>query len=125
MNITTLQLPFTINEALIALGYSFAIVYITWIFYLAVMNLARARDNGTLSKVAYVFGLPVLYVGLFFDALVTIFVGTILFLDLPRELTLTGRLQRLSKKPDTWRGKLAIWICRNLLDTFDPSGDHC
>lgn len=56
-----------------------------WTLYLAVMNLARARDAGTLSRPAYYLGLPLLYVGLLIDMLMNIFIATILFLELPQE----------------------------------------
>jgi len=44
--------------------------------------------------------------------------------DPPREWLVTDRLTRLHDRSD-WRGRLARWICINLLDYFDPSGRHC
>jgi len=40
--------------------YGFGSMYVLWVFYLAVMNLKRARDAGTLTKPALVLGMPVL-----------------------------------------------------------------
>lgn len=104
--------------------HSLAITYLLWLFYLAVMNLKRAKDNGTLNPVALVLGYPFLIIGLILDLLVNVFVMTFLFLELPRETLVTARLKRLIKEGG-WRGKLAYLFCHYLLDTFDPSGSHC
>jgi hypothetical protein len=106
---------------LIAIGCLYAL----WLFYLAVMNLIRARDAGTLSRPAYIFGLPILLIGITIDFLTNIILATILFLELPKELLVTARLSRHIKDGSGWRKNLAQWFCTNLLDAFDPSGCHC
>ena len=100
-------------------------LYALWIFYLAVMNLKRAQDAGTLPRTALVFGYPVLLAGLLIDLFVNVFVASIIFLDPPRELTMTARLKRYaSEQPKTWRASVSVWFAANLLDVFDPSGKH-
>lgn len=101
-----------------------ALFYITWLFYLAVMNLKRAKDAGTLSKVALVMGYPILLVGLVLDALLNVTVMTVLFLEPPREWLVTARLKRHAEVFGPWRGDLARWFAKHLLDVFDPSGKH-
>lgn len=106
--------------------YSFLLTYLLWLFYLAVMALERARDGGTLSKTALVLGIPILCIGYFLDFSANVMVCTPLFLELPKEALVTQRLRRhISEESDSWRKKLAAWLCTNLLDTFDPSGCHC
>lgn len=105
------------------LATSFVLIYALWIFYLAVMNLDRANKQGKLVKLAYVFGMPVLFVGLFLDLLVNVFVMTPLLFELPREFTVTARLKRHNRQSTGWRKRLAVWF-EPLLDPFDPSGDH-
>jgi hypothetical protein len=99
-------------------------IYITWLQYLAVMNLQRARDTQKLTKPAYYMGLPMLYIGLFCDFTVNVVWVTFLFLDPPRELLITGRLERYVRGPDGWRKRLAQWFAANMLDPFDPRGIH-
>jgi hypothetical protein len=106
---------------LIAIGC----IYALWLFYLAVMNLIRARDAGTLSRPAYILGLPILLIGLAIDFLTNMILVTILFLELPREPLVTARLSRHINESTGWRKHLAQWFCKNLLDAFDPSGCHC
>lgn len=113
-----------------AVGYyvvhSLVGLYLLWLFYLAVMNLQRAKENGTLSLPAKILGLPIVIVGVLLDVVVNIFVMTILFLERPKEWLVTDRLQRhVRYHSGTWRAKLAYVICHYLLDTFDPSGKHC
>lgn len=111
--------------ACLLLAWALGSAYALWVFYLAVMALKRARDAGTLSPVALRLGWPVLLVGLAIDAAVNLTVASVLFLELPRELTVTARLTRhIEQRPAHWRGRLALWITSHLLDTFDPSGLH-
>jgi len=110
---------------LIALGSSFLAFYILWIFYLAVMNLARAHEAGTLKPIAYKLGIPILVVGYILDVLINWTLLTIMFLEPPYELTVSARLSRHFKAPTGYRRVVSVWICANLLDTFDTSGTHC
>lgn len=119
LNITPLS-------ALAYIVYSASALYALWFFYLAVMNLKRAQDAGTLSKPALVLGMPLLIVGLVIDLIVNVCVASVALLEMPRELTVTDRLSRLIRtRRDTWRGKSACWFCEKFLDAFDPSGRHC
>lgn len=102
---------------------AFLLMYSLWVLYLAVMNLKRARDAGKLSRPAYILGMPLLYGGLFIDFLCNVLVMTPLMLELPRELTVTSRLQRHALGSG-YRQKIALWMGAHLLDPFDPSGKH-
>ena len=96
-----------------------------WVFYLAAMNLLRARASGHVPGVAYWLGLPVIIVGALIDIVFNCTLFSLLFLELPREPMLTKRLKRHIKYGFGWRKSLAIWLCKNLLNPFDHSGDHC
>ena len=108
---------------LYAAAIGFGATYALWVFYLAVMNLKRARDVGLLNKTALTLGYPVLFAGYILDAFVNIFVMTFLFLEMPEELTVTERLKRHIKTSDGWRLRLASWFIP-ILDPFDPSSHH-
>ena len=102
---------------------AFFTTYALWVFYLAVMNLARVKRTVGLSFWAKVLGYPVLFVGYTLDVLVNFFVCTLLFLELPKETTVTARLKRHNRYGSGWRQRLARWF-EPLLDPFDPNGDH-
>lgn len=61
------------------------------------------------------------------DMAYTLIVGTILFLDPPRELTFTARLKRYRRGGGyaVFQLRLADWFCEKLLNPYDPSGKHC
>ena len=102
-----------------------AALYALWLFYLAVMNLKRAKDAGTLPRAALWAGYPILFAGLLLDLLVNVFFASLVFWDWPQELTLTARLKRYVRAdPQSWRAKAAQWFALHFLDTFDPSGRH-
>lgn len=107
--------------------YAFLSLYVLWIFFLAVMNLSRCRENGTLTKAALYLGYPVLLIGYALDVIVNLTILTVLFLEFPKGWTVTGRLKDhiYRDEPGGWREKLAGWLCANLLNSFDPDGRHC
>lgn len=100
-------------------------LYVLWFFYLGVMNLKRAYDAKTLTSTAYALGLPALGFGYFYDALMNITVMTVLFLELPREWTVTARVSRHQRAGNGYRYRISHWMCKHLLDPFDSSGCHC
>lgn len=99
--------------------------WLTWVFFAAIMNLERVRAAGELTLPAKVFGAITLLVGAVLDMGLNVTLGTLLFLELQRELYLSARLRRLvNTAPNTWRGRFALWLRRSLLDNIDPSGVH-
>ena len=109
--------------AAVILGGTFAALYVMWVVYLAVMNLARAKRNGTLSKTARALGTPLLAFGLVLDMLLNWTFLSVLMLEFPRELTMSERFERHHAGPPGWRRRVAEWA-EPLLDPFDPDGDH-
>jgi hypothetical protein len=60
------------------------------------------------------------------DFLANVFVATLVFVELPREALVTTRLKRHVNTPTSaWRTAIATWVCDEMLDVFDPSGNHC
>jgi hypothetical protein len=111
--------------ALHVLWMAFVILYITWMLYCAIMSLKKAKDENRLTTAMKVFGYPLLFVGYAFDV-ATNLIGSVILMDLPRELLLTAKLKRIQREePTGWRNKTAMWICVNLLNAIDPSGHHC
>ena len=109
--------------------WSLCITYALYVFYCAVMNIKRVRDAGKLTWFGKVLGYPTLFIGLFLDLLVNIFVMTPLLFELPREFTVTSRLKRhhLESVGDSWLSKWRMSVVKffePILDPIDPSGDH-
>lgn len=106
--------------------FAVGLLYVLWLFFLAVMNLKRAKDSGTITKTALYLGIPLVIAGYIVDFACNILVMTVLLLEIPRETTVTARLSRhIHDSPGTWRAKISIWFCSQILDEFDPSGCHC
>ncbi|MGC4395981.1 hypothetical protein [Hydrogenophaga sp. T2] len=101
------------------------LLWLLWIFYLAVMNLKRARNAGTLSRAALVLGAPALLVGYVLDVLANVVVFTVLLLEPPRwgEWTVSARLER-HHAGTSWRARIAQWFESDLLGPYDPAGYH-
>lgn len=110
-------------EMLKAIGYGIALFYITWLFFLAIMALKLAKDTGKLRKPVIILGSPILLFGILLD-FSTNMVATFVFLELPQETMLTYRCERHLRDSDGWDYRVALWICRNLLDPFQQGG-HC
>jgi hypothetical protein len=112
----------------------FIVAYGTLAFFCFGMSLYRAYRAKTLTKTLWVlFGWTV-PLFLFADFICNTFCGSIILLEPPvwhfganwrdSEVMLTARLSRWEKS-DSWRGRVAKWLCHNLLDPLDPRGQHC
>ena len=114
----------------VLLGAFFALGWM-WLYYVGIMGLKEQRETAPLPT--KVLGYPVAAIGLVLNFFFNGIVGTVFFVDIPREIGLTRRCQRYIRNgggwgPDwltRWRVWLARWICRNYLDPFDPRGRHC
>ena len=94
------------------------------IFYFAVMNLKRVRERGELTKFMLVIGLPMLWIGLILDLLVNVFIFSILFLEIPQEPLVTGRLKRHKYHGTGWRHRFALWWEKHIDPFEDKPGGH-
>ena len=99
--------------------------FILWVLFLAVMSLKRAKDEGLLvsGTTSYSLALIVLGIGYFIDFLVNITLAVVLFFEPPFEMTVTKRCEKHLHETG-YRGKVARWLCHNLLDPFQIGG-HC
>jgi hypothetical protein len=97
--------------------------YFLYVFYAAVMNVKRIRDQGKLTTLGKVFGYPTLIIGLILDLIVNIFVMSIILVEIPREFTVTSRLKRHNKESTGYR-LAVVKFFEPVLDPLDPSGDH-
>lgn len=94
------------------------------IFWLIFVNVMIAKDNReNIPKIFHPFLILFAVFGLVYDVVFNLILGTIIFLELPKEWTLTHRMQRLLLTDDTYRFKLALFVCRKLVEPWDP--DHC
>ena len=98
-------------------------VYLLWVHYVAVMRLMQVRDAGQLTTAMKAIGYPALVVGLLLDLIVNTVVATLIFVELPREWTVSARLTRHSESTG-WRQRVATAIRTALLDNIDPNGVH-
>ena len=109
-------------------AFYIGLIYATWLFFLAIMSLLSARNNGKLTKASEVMATPILIVGWLLDFSLNV-VSTIPFLDPPQEWLLTIRCDRYLSIANPsglnrYRQRVARALCQNLLDPFQ-SGGHC
>mgnify|MGYP006915280875 CR=1 FL=1 len=104
--------------------YALLAFWVLWVLFLAVMNLAQVRAEGKLHGFARWAGYTVLAVGLVVDLIVQVLAASLLWLELPREWTVSERVARLCQHGSGWRLRLALWFRRTLLAPFDRSGGH-
>ena len=98
-------------------------LYVFFILYVASMGMVRAHKEHKLNAMLWVMCVPFVAISLVVDVLNNILVFTVLFFELPKELTVTERLKRHYRE-HTFRGKLARLIGDNLLNAFDHTGNH-
>lgn len=107
----------------------FILLYLLCFFYLyvLVMGIYRAYLAGRLNKFLLVICLPAVLIGIVFDVVANLTIAVIVFRKLPREWLVTTRLIKIQNNPleHAHNKALAKYICDNMLDIFDPSGNHC
>lgn len=102
--------------------YAIAFANVLWLLFLAVMALRWKWHS--LSLPVRIIAAPSVLIALVLDVLFNVTIGSVLFLDLPRQWTFSQRVGNYKRRID-WRAPLAHWICSNLLDPFEVDGAHC
>jgi len=98
-------------------------LWLFFIMYVASMGMIRAHKEGSLNAALWVLCLPFVALSWVVDVTHNFTLFTVLFCELPKELTVTDRLKRHYKQA-TKRGMMARWIANTLLNPFDYSGNH-
>jgi len=105
------------------------LLYLILFFYLyiLVMGVYRAYLSKKLNTFLFYICLPPVILGIIFDVLANIFIATFVFRRVPREWLVTTRLIKIQNNPleNIYNRAIAKYICNNMLDIFDPNGDHC
>ncbi len=116
----TYRTPLTVVELLVMFLWGFFSLYVL------IMGFYRAYLNKQLTIYTKILAAPWVILGGVVDVFANWTLATLFFLQFPKEWLVTQRLTRYKLTcPTTWRGKIAIWMCTNLLDYFDPHGVHC
>jgi hypothetical protein len=103
--------------------YTVLSFYIMWVFYLAVMNLKRVRDEKKLTPLVTAVASPLIASAIALDVLLNVIVLTVVFMEIPKEYTISQRLRRYNNTEKGYRLKVAKFM-EQFLDPFDPSGEH-
>lgn len=98
-------------------------LWLFFIMYVASMNMIRAYKEHKLNWLLWILCLPFVALSWVIDVIHNLTLFSVLFFELPRELTVTDRLKRHVKE-QTFRGKLARWLSHTILDQFDHTGSH-
>lgn len=106
---------------MIVVLYALGALYLLWLGFVLTMRVAHLWK--TLPWPARVLGLPAALFSWVLDVFLNLTLCTVVFVDLPREPTITQRLHRYQRERTDWRARLARWVCANLLNPFDP--EHC
>ena len=112
------------KELVIHASITLAAVWLLWVMFVAVMRLQMLRDAGQLTTGQKIMVYPTLLLGLVLDFALNVVLCTLIFIELPREWTVSARLWRHSTQGSGWRKKAALLVRTQLLDTADPRGYH-
>jgi len=105
------------------LGFILLDLYVFFILYVASMAMIRAHAEEKLNGVLWVLCVPFVAFALAVDILHNLTLFSLIFWEVPKELTVTDRLKRhIDEK--YWRGGLARWMATTLLNSFDHTGNH-
>lgn len=106
-----------------------------WVLFRIIMRLKIRKDGGeVLSRATLAWGYPTLMVGYALDFATNVWQGTVLFLEVPKELTVSARVKRHTHDTSVpawywkplvlWRRLVARTLRDRVLKPYDPSGGH-
>jgi len=110
-----------VYDAYTAFSKAYLLCWVTWLFYIAITHLSMVWRN--LHWFAKANAIPAAIIGIALDVAVNMIVGTVMFIDPPREWMFTTRLKRMKKSGSPWRRRIAYWICEHALNQFQRN--HC
>ena len=106
--------------------YTLLALYISYIGFAFSVSVYRLWQKGALNLFNKIMFAPLLLIFIVLDVVAnyTLF---ILVMGLPPKncYTITDRLTVYNSGRHGWRTKVANIICEKLLDTVDPTGNHC
>lgn len=98
------------------------LAYLLFVLFVAGMNIKRVKNEGRLPRSVLILSIPLIVFGAVLDCLMNLTVASVVFWEIPKEWTVSQRVSRWEKKEGV-RRVIAVWICQNLLNLFDPG--HC
>lgn len=109
------------------LMYVVVFLNLFYVLYVTVMGIYRAFLSKKLRWYHWALLWWVILIGFVFDIVANSTVAIIIFHELPKELLVTTRLKRYINDANSHINNkiIALWICENLLDLFDPTENHC
>lgn len=99
--------------------YALLFSLVFWILFVSIMTLYKRRKQLIAGFLFY----TLLPIGFMIDVVYNVTLGSLIFWELPHELTLSQRMTRHIKEDDGWRKKVATWICSKLVEPWDYN--HC
>lgn len=105
--------------------FTLLILWALWILYVAMMNIEIAVEKGPLPWQSKFMVYPTMVVFDIIEFIANVIICTLIFIDPPRELTVSDRLRRYHNNPSKYGWRLVIVnFIKPMLDPFDHKGPH-
>lgn len=101
-----------------------ASIGVLWVLWAALNDLIAPYEHEVLPGPARKLAVTLYAVGYLWDAYCNIVWCTLLFVELPHEITVSARLQRWVTAATGWRSRLALWVSVNMVNPLAYGGDH-
>jgi hypothetical protein len=105
--------------------FTLVILWALWVLYVAMMNVDRSMISQELPWQAKILVYPTKVLFDIVEVVSNTFICTLIFLDFPREFTVSDRLRRYytDKTTSNWRLTIVHFV-KPMLDPFDHKGPH-
>ena len=105
--------------------FTLLILWALWILYVAMMNIELAVEKGPLPWQSKFMVYPTMFIFEIIEFIANVIICSLIFLDPPRELTVSDRLRRyyIHQEKYGWRMVIVKFI-KPMLDPFDHKGPH-
>ena len=100
-------------------------VYLFYLGFALSVSIYRQWVKGTLNLLNKVLFAPVLVIFIFLDFLINVLLIFIMGFPPKNTYTISSRFETYRKQNYGWKSSVATLVCEKLLNTVDPTGQHC
>lgn len=100
-------------------------IYLFYLGFALSVSIYRQWIKGTLNVLNKILFAPVLIIFIILDFLINVFLVALMGIPPKGGYTISSRFELYRKQNYGWKSFVATFVCEKLLNTVDPTGQHC
>ena len=105
--------------------YTFLFAYLFYTGFALSISIYRLWMKGTLNNLNKAIFFPILFIFAVVDIVLNYILVLVMGISPPNTYTISDRFAVYHQGNYGWKSKVATMVCEKLLNTVDPTGNHC